>query len=453
MTTAWFVTWLLGGLSAAAAAATLAHACRFNAATRYVAWWIAMTAVASFAWVFLPISAPPTSISEPLIYVDAVPDVFFSVAVGLWLAIALVKLVRLVPSLHAVYALRDRCVPFPVHVEAQLPLWQRAKVQGRAAELVICDELRSATVLGFQRPCIAVPRYLIDALTAAELDHVVLHEYAHVRRADDWTRLVQALVQSALWVHPAAALIGRQLDRERELACDEWVAAATGQPKTYAQSLARAAEVIAQTRPAPVLMPALFRRKHDVIRRIELLLTMREKVQPAVSLAGVAAAIVLLTVLSGLRAVPLVGEIGEIAAPLAEIRPLRALRPLTTRHIVAAAPTPAVRSRGPRAVDVPQVREHTQDQARPAETIHAGTGVAAAIQPDAPVEMLDARVIYGRYALPTFGNDAPHPSSDRPGTWTRVGTAASQIGIGAGKTGVSIGGMFSRAGTSLARRF
>jgi beta-lactamase regulating signal transducer with metallopeptidase domain len=452
MTTTWFVTWLMGGLSAAAAAAILGHVCRFNAATRYVAWWIAMMAVASFAWIFLPLGAPANSTAEPLVYVDAVPDLFFSVAVGLWLAIALVKLIRLVPSLHAVYALRDRCTPFPRHIEMQLPLWQHAKAQGRAVELVTCEELRSATVLGFQRPCIAIPRYVIDALTVSELDHVVLHEYAHVRRADDWTRLVQALVQSALWVHPAAAVIGRQLDQERELACDEWVAAATGQPKTYAQSLARAAEVIAQTRPAPALMPALFRRKHEVIRRIERLLTMREKVQPAVSLAGIVAAIVLIAGLSGLRAVPLVGELGEIAAPLAELRPVRALRPATSRAVVAAVPAPEVRSREPRAV-VSQHRERAQEQARPVETIPVATGVAAAIQPDAPVGMLDARVIHGSYAPGTFGNDPPHTSSDRPGTWTRVGMAAAQIGIGAGKTGVSIGGMFSRAGTSLARPF
>ena len=78
---------------------------------------------------------------------------------------------------------------------------------------MICDAVPGATVLGFQRPCIALPSSLVEALTADELDQMILHEHAHVQRRDDWARLAQALLQSVLWIHPAAAFVGRALNR------------------------------------------------------------------------------------------------------------------------------------------------------------------------------------------------------------------------------------------------
>ena len=90
---------------------------------------------------------------------------------------------------------------------------------------MICDAVPGATVLGFQRPCIAIPSSVVEALTIDELDQVILHEHAHVQRRDDWSRLAQTLLLSVLWIHPAALVISRALSRECEMACDEWVVA------------------------------------------------------------------------------------------------------------------------------------------------------------------------------------------------------------------------------------
>jgi hypothetical protein len=66
------------------------------------------------------------------------------------------------------------------------------------------------------------------------------------------------------------------------------------------------------------------------------------------------------------------------------------------------------------------------------------------------VQLLDARPIAGRYT----DEAAVRPAAPAPpGTWTRVGTTAAQIGVGAGRAGANLGTMFSRAGVSLARRF
>lgn len=478
--TAALATWLIEGLVAVCAAAVLARVFRFNASTRYLTGWIALVAVAAFTWTFSPppvdtCSTPAAGCggsatpSEPLVYVASASGLWLSAFIGVWLSVALMRLIRLMPSLHAVYALRDRCREFPPAIEAQLRMWSDVRNQSlsrhraarRQAALVLCDEIPGATVLGFQRPCIAVPPHLVAALTAAELDQVILHEYAHVQRRDDWTRLAQALVQAVLWVHPAAAVVGRALDRDREMACDEWVVGRTGRPKAYARCLARAAEAVAHARARGAngmrrgasreltpdeLTPALFGRAHDVVRRVDHLLGMRAESRHTVSaLSAMAVAIAVGSAVAGVRGANLVGEIGEITAPLIATSASSVLRPLAVRADAGPVEVPPAARRIP----VHAAREAASPESR--DTAAAAPPILIADltrEPAEAVQLLDARPIAGQYASETAGS-----LPVRPGTWTRVGTTATHIGVSAGKAGVNLGTMFSRAGTSLARRF
>jgi predicted metallopeptidase len=102
--------------------------------------------------------------------------------------------------------------------------------------------------IGFRRPAVLLPEALLAHLTAAELDHVLLHELAHIARRDDWTNLVARLAWAVLALHPVAACVLRQIDRQRELACDDWVVAATGAARPYAASLARLFELCVSRR-------------------------------------------------------------------------------------------------------------------------------------------------------------------------------------------------------------
>ena len=333
--TAWLMTWLWQG-SALAAGVAVALRCtpRLNAATRHLVWCGALIGLAWLGWGSspAPIAASPAHV-EPVLYVPTAPDVLISTVVGIWMSVALIGLLRLLPSLRAVFALRDRCVPFPVDIESRLPLWLEAKEQGRRTELMICDELPGATVLGLQRPCIALPRALLEALTIGELDQVILHEHAHVQRRDDWLRLVQTLLLSVLWVHPAALLVSRELNREREMACDEWVVARTGSPKAYARCLARAAEVRGRMKAQSALAPALFGTRHDLVRRVDRLLKLKGQARRHVSFAGAIAAALALVVssvhLQGLQ----FAEIADVMIP-SVARPIMAVYDEATTALV-----------------------------------------------------------------------------------------------------------------------
>jgi hypothetical protein len=94
-----------------------------------------------------------------------------------------------------------------------------------------------------------------------------MHERAHLERCDDWLRLLQAVVLSVAGLHPAVRFLSRQIDIDREAACDDRVVACTGAALRYARSLAAAADVVESVRtglaPGATGAAAMLRRRID----------------------------------------------------------------------------------------------------------------------------------------------------------------------------------------------
>jgi beta-lactamase regulating signal transducer with metallopeptidase domain len=447
--TAWLLTWLWQGVTlAVGVAVALRCARRLNAATKHFIWCCILAALAWLGWnsspyrVLHPAEIPGTHAID----VPSAPDIFISIFLGVWTAIALLALLRLLPSLHAVYAMRDRCRPFPPQIEAALPLWLEAKARGRRTALMLCDVVPGATVLGFQRPCIAIPPALVEGLTVGDLDQVILHEYAHVQRRDDWSRLAQTLLMSVLWIHPAALFASRALNREREMACDEWVVARTGLPKVYARCLAHAAEVRGRVRSGPSLVPAFISGRHDLVRRVDRLLAMNGATRRNISLvgatAGACAMVLVSTQMQTVRFVeiadmvlphvagPMTYVYNEASKAIAEAPFTVRRKPDATREVVRASIAP----NAPIALNAP----------------NAPIAPTAPNTPSAPIApILEGRTFAGAYALP----GAAVPSDDRPNPWRAAAAPGVEIASVAKRTSLSLANVFSRAGVSLARSF
>ena len=60
-----------------------------------------------------------------------------------------------------------------------------------------------ACVLGLGRPVIVLPSILVEGLTDVELNQIVVHEYAHVQRWDDWSNLTYVAIAAVCGWHPA----------------------------------------------------------------------------------------------------------------------------------------------------------------------------------------------------------------------------------------------------------
>ena len=103
------------------------------------------------------------------------------------------------------------------------------------------------SVVGIFRPVILLPDGIDARLTPLQLEAVLLHEMAHVRRRDNVTGLIHRAVEVLFWFHPLIWWMGARLNEERERACDEDVLLRGIEPKAYAESILRICELYLQS--------------------------------------------------------------------------------------------------------------------------------------------------------------------------------------------------------------
>jgi beta-lactamase regulating signal transducer with metallopeptidase domain len=165
-----------------------------------------------------------------------------------WALAALAGLVRVALALLQVYRLRSSALPVDGEIlETQLNGAELRALMGeckrsRLVEVLVSDELEVPTAVGFFRPAVLLPRWLLEGTPADELKYIILHELEHLRRRDDWTNLAQQVVRALLFFVPSVWWIERRLSLDREMACDDAVLARCGTPQGYARCLAHVAE-------------------------------------------------------------------------------------------------------------------------------------------------------------------------------------------------------------------
>ncbi len=115
----------------------------------------------------------------------------------------------------------------------------------RTPRLVVSAAVGSPVLIGMLRPLIALPPWVLARLDRHEVEHVLLHELAHLARRDPWLQLFAVAVQVVYWFHPAAWIARRGLALAREIACDLAVAdLLAGEAMLYRRTLLRSAREV-----------------------------------------------------------------------------------------------------------------------------------------------------------------------------------------------------------------
>ncbi|MGA8867111.1 MAG: M56 family metallopeptidase [Candidatus Sulfotelmatobacter sp.] len=212
---------------------------------RFAVWFSALMAIAALPLLSSAWRSHAGSISAGGVASRAaiiLPGSWALYLVAAWAAMAGWSLLRVGAGLVHLRALRRSCVPVdPDSLDAGVRE-TLLRNQGRPVALCLSDHVHVPTAIGFGKPAVVVPAWLMKELSSSELDQVVLHELAHLRRWDDWTNLAQKIVKALLCFHPAIWWIERRLSLEREMACDDAVLAETASPRAYAECLAHLAE-------------------------------------------------------------------------------------------------------------------------------------------------------------------------------------------------------------------
>lgn len=478
------LNWIAQGmLVAATAGAALWLLPAGRARARVRVWWTVVAAVMAlplvpFGWAAMSPATTATAAAattaatrQPLMAVPQEVWTATSLALALWMAWVAAQAARLVLDLRALAGMRRRCLPAEPSLAGRLRPSTRARLAGSGARLAVSSEVRAAAVMGVGRPVIALHPVLLQHLTDAELDQVVVHEWAHVARHDALGTLVQRIVHVVAGWQPAIWIAMTRLRLEREMACDEVVVDATGSAKAYAACLTRVAGLARHGRGARLAVAMLS--APGLTCRVVRLLARRRAPAIASQWMLVPAALAVTVALAGgqLRLV------GVALAPLALIETrVLAFQVVPPAPAAAAMSAPSSRTAG----GVP--RQASSDPAlrrEPPLSVEA----AADARPDAPQEIAAAigeaeagsgtpASTLASAALPpaprlvaAMPAAAPAPSAGEVTTipaavgaeardvWLAAAQAGESIGRGSKQGAVATAGFFTRLSRQIAGAF
>lgn len=121
---------------------------------------------------------------------------------------------------------------------------QRAFVQmkarlGIAKPVVLMHSMRVQvpTVIGWLRPAVLIPVECLTGLSGVQIEAILAHELAHIRRHDYLVSLMQSVVEAVLFYQPAVWWVSRQVRIEREVCCDDVAVGVSGDSLAYAKAL------------------------------------------------------------------------------------------------------------------------------------------------------------------------------------------------------------------------
>ncbi|HEY6358140.1 MAG TPA: M56 family metallopeptidase, partial [Vicinamibacterales bacterium] len=169
------------------------------------------------------------------------PDVWHTVLpwlVATWLTGVVFGAARFIGQWHATRRLRSLGVRgAPLEWCRRLADLGRRLGIVRPVRLVVSSLVEFPIVLGWWRPIILVPIGALTGLPASQVEALLAHELAHIRRLDYLVNILQGVVETVLFYHPAVWWVSREIRTERELCCDDLAVAVSGDVLIYAQAL------------------------------------------------------------------------------------------------------------------------------------------------------------------------------------------------------------------------
>ncbi len=410
-----------GTVLAMFAALMLRLARRESSASRFALWLGALIAIASLplidGWTGQHTSLPAGSAG-----VFMLPGSLAAYGFAAWVLIASFGLLNVARSFWHLHVLRESCEEVALtDLDARLRATIESQSGGRSVAFCTSDRVHVPTAIGLVRPAVVIPVWVMEELPPDELNQILLHELAHLRRWDDWTNLAQKLVKAVFFFHPAVWWIEKKISLEREMACDEAVVEATARPRAYAECLTHLAERTLVQRSVALAQAALGKIRQTT-HRVAAILELDQNAgrtagtgwKPA---AGLMAAVTLACVVGFSRAPRLIGfsDAGQNSrAVIAAGADIRLPAGVSVVNATAVLHAPAVPGRQAK-LSVPthrtekSVASHEVETQVPELSLDSFLQRANFVEPSADVPVAFTETLF----VVIQGNDSGFP--DRPG--------------------------------------
>ena len=107
----------------------------------------------------------------------------------------------------------------------------------RKVSIYLSSKINCPLTIGFLKPVILIPVAAVNHLTTEQMEAVILHELAHIKRADYLLFMLQNLIEKIFFFNIFSIMLGNIIERERENACDDWVLQFRYNSMHYAEAL------------------------------------------------------------------------------------------------------------------------------------------------------------------------------------------------------------------------
>ncbi|MCD9019425.1 M56 family metallopeptidase [Parachryseolinea silvisoli] len=237
----------------------------------------------TYTFIASDIAAPaPASVWEQMLtHVAAHMNLILAV----WFAGALLFSLRVAGGAWYVTSLRRASSPVGHAWQQRLDALVQQLDIHRVVTLATSVRLQAPVVLGYIKPVILVPAGMLAGLSMEQVETILLHELAHIRRHDYLANLAQMLVEALYFFNPCIWALSAQVRTEREHCCDDAVVYYGGNARAYATALVQLEEV--RLRQTGVAL-SLAENKHQLLTRIKRIMeksvqqnTGRERLIPA----------------------------------------------------------------------------------------------------------------------------------------------------------------------------
>jgi len=121
-------------------------------------------------------------------------------------------------------------------------LTQKLKVK-QTIRLMESTLVQIPTVVGWLRPVILLPVSALTGLSSEQLEAIIAHELAHIKRFDYLVNILQTVVETLGFYHPAVWWVSYKIRAERENCCDDMAVSISGDRVSYAGALASMEEI------------------------------------------------------------------------------------------------------------------------------------------------------------------------------------------------------------------
>jgi uncharacterized protein (TIGR03435 family) len=159
--------------------------------------------------------------------------------VAVWLAGAMALWIRLIGAWIVAARIRSTLVrPAPPEWQQTLNRLKARVGVSRPVRLLISALVQTPAVIGWLRPVVLVPIGALAGLPSAQIEALLIHELAHIRRHDYLVNILQSVAEALLFYHPAVWWVSGHIRTEREMCCDDVAVSLTGDAFTYASALA-----------------------------------------------------------------------------------------------------------------------------------------------------------------------------------------------------------------------